>query len=256
MKSKKLGSMLRVDFRRMWVTPLFPIMLGIAFIMPVLILVMTSMVAGTTAVDPQTGVETAMEVFTNTWQIIGSSGAMMQMDMTTMCNINLIYFMAGVFVCLFVAEDFRSGYAKNLFTVRAKKKDYVASKTIVGTVAGACLLLAFFLGAVLGGSIAGLPFTLSAAGVFGLIMCMLAKILLMGVFVSIAVTVSCFGKQRSWLSILLFAFAGMLLFMMIPMMTPLDATALHAGLCGAGAAMFGFGLGAVSNMLLSRRDLM
>ena len=82
-----------------------------------------------------------------------------------------------------------------------------------------------------------------------------ADLLLMGVFAAIAVAVSCYGKQRSWLSILLFAFAGMLLFMMIPMMTPLDATILHVVLCGAGAAMFGFGLGTVSNMLLSKRDL-
>ena len=117
------------------------------------------------------------------------------------------------------------------------------------------MLLAFFLGAVIGGGIAGLPFTLSAAGVSGLVMCMLAKLLLMGVFVAIAVAVSCYGKQRSWLSILLFAFAGMLLFMMIPMMTPLDATIMHVILCGAGAAMFGFGLGTVSNMLLSKWDL-
>ena len=41
----------------------------------------------------------------------------------------------------------------------------------------------------------------------------------------------------------------------IPMMTPLDATILHVVLCGAGAAMFSFGLGTVSNMLLSKRDL-
>ena len=81
------------------------------------------------------------------------------------------------------------------------------------------------------------------------------KLIIMGVFVAIAVAVSCYGKQRSWLSILLFAFAGMLLFMMIPMMTPLDATILHVVLCGAGAAMFGFGLGTVSNMLLSKQDL-
>ncbi len=48
MKSKKLSSMLRVDIRRMAATSLFPIMLGISFVMPILILVMTSMVAGTT----------------------------------------------------------------------------------------------------------------------------------------------------------------------------------------------------------------
>ena len=141
MKSKKLSSMLKVDIHRMGATPLFPIMLGIAFVMPILILVMTTMVAGTTVANPQTGMETTMEAFTNTWQIIGSSGGMMQMDMTVLCNINLIYFMAGVFVCLFVAEDFRSGYAKNLFTIRAKKKEYVASKTIMGLIAGAAMLL-------------------------------------------------------------------------------------------------------------------
>ena len=255
MKSKKLSSMLKVDIHRMGATPLFPIMLGIAFVMPILILVMTTMVAGTTVANPQTGMETTMEAFTNTWQIIGSSGGMMQMDMTVLCNINLIYFMAGVFVCLFVAEDFRSGYAKNLFTIRAKKKEYVASKTIMGLIAGAAMLLAFFLGAVIGGGIAGLPFTLGTAGVFGLIMCMIAKILLMAVFIAIAVAVSCYGKQRSWLSILLFAFAGMLLFMMIPMMTPLDAGIMNVILCGAGGVMFGFGLGAMSNILLSKKDL-
>jgi len=86
-------------------------------------------------------------------------------------------------------------------------------------------------------------------------MCMLAKIFLMGVFVAIAVAVSCLAKSRSWLSIMLFAFAGMLLFMMIPMMTPLDAGIMHVGLCLAGSAMFGVGLGAVSNLLLKKRDL-
>ena len=34
-----------------------------------------------------------------------------------------------------------------------------------------------------------------------------------------------------------------------------DAGVIHVGLCLAGSAMFGFGLGAVSNMLLSRHDL-
>lgn len=47
-------------------------------------------------------------------------------------NINMLYFFVAVFVCLFVSDDFRSGYAKNLFTVRSKKSDYVISKTLVG----------------------------------------------------------------------------------------------------------------------------
>ena len=291
-KHNRLNSMLRVDFRRMFTSSMLHILCGAALVMPILILVMTSMVAGSTVTDPQTGAVTTMEAFTSTWQIIGSSGGMMAMDMTAndapallpvgqapaappesygfqgglvtpaagsgvtaLCNINLIFFMAGVYVCLFIAEDFRSGYAKNLFAVRSKKRDYVVSKTLAGFTAGALMLVCFFIGAVLGGAFAGLPFTLGAGGVFGLVMCMLAKIFLMGVFVAIAVAVSCFAKSRSWLSIMLFAFAGMLLFMMIPMMTPLDAGIMHVGLCLAGSAMFGVGLGAVSNILLSRRDL-
>ena len=82
------------------------------------------------------------------------------MDMTVMMNINLMYFMMAVFVCLFTAEDFRSGYAKNLFTVRARKTDYVASKTIIGIIAGALFLIAFFIGSVIGGSVAGLSMDL------------------------------------------------------------------------------------------------
>ena len=41
MKNKRLSSMLRVDIRRMAATSLFPIMLVISFVMPILILVMT-----------------------------------------------------------------------------------------------------------------------------------------------------------------------------------------------------------------------
>ncbi|MBQ8160318.1 MAG: ABC transporter permease [Clostridia bacterium] len=256
-KSRRLRSMMQVDFRRLFTTSRLPIFLLIALMMPVLILTMTTMVGGTEVTNPQTGAVTTMEAFTNTWQVIGTESGtdMMAMDMTTMVNINLIFFMAGVFVCLFVADDFRSGYAKNLFTVRSHKMDYVISKTVSGCIAGALMLLAFFIGAVIGGGAAGLPFTLGAAGVIGLVMCMMAKILLMPVFVPIAVAVSVFGKSRSWLSILLFAFAGMLLFMMIPMLTPLDAGIMNVGLCLAGGVMFGIGLCKVSEMLLRRQDL-
>lgn len=52
---KRLKSMLKVDFRRMFGTKLFYIMLGIAVAVPVLILVMTTMMDGSVSVNPQTG---------------------------------------------------------------------------------------------------------------------------------------------------------------------------------------------------------
>ena len=67
---KKLKSMLSVDFRRMFTTPLFYIMVGVCLAIPILILVMTTMMDGTVTVDPSTGVETTMEAFDNTWQAI------------------------------------------------------------------------------------------------------------------------------------------------------------------------------------------
>lgn len=256
--SKRLTSMLKVDFRRMFTMPLFYIVAGACFAIPILILVMTTMMDGMVSVDPQTGAETVVEGFDNTWQAIGtlsSTGATLSMDLTGMCNINMMYFLAAVLVCLFISGDFTSGYAKNLFTVRAKKTDYVISKTLVGFVGGVCMLLAFFIGTMLGGAISGLPFDTGAAGVSGIAMCMVSKLLLMAVFVPIYVTLSVAAKQRAWLSIIASLGVGMLFFMMIPMLTPLDSTILNVILCLAGGVLFSIGFGAVSHTILRKTGL-
>lgn len=256
--AKRLRSMLRVDFRRMYTMPMFYIMAGISFAIPILVLVMTTAMDGTVTTDPQTGVETTIEGFENTWQAIasvsGESGAM-DMSLTGMCNSNMLYFLIAVLVCTFVADDFRSGFAKNLFAVRSRKGDYVISKTLSGITGGMLMLLAYLLGTVLGGSIAGLPFDTGAAGVSGVVMCMLSKLLLTAVFVPIYVLISAAGRQKLWLSLVGSLCAGMLLFTMVPMMTPLDAGIMNVILCLAGGVLFSAGLGAASNMVLKKVSL-
>ena len=228
--------------------PMFYIMAGIALAVPILILVMTTGVSG--------GEDASMS-FTSAWQIIGSlntdSSAMM--DMTSMCNINLLYFMVAVLVCCFVAGDFQSGYAKNLFTVRSKRSEYAISKVVVCFIASALFVMVFFAGAMLGAAIVGLPFTMVGFNPANLVMCVLAKILLMGVFVSIYVIASVAARHRLWLSIMISLMAGMLMFMMIPMMTPLDATVLHGILCLAGSVLFGIGLSCASTMILRKASV-
>lgn len=255
--SSRMKSMMRADFRRMFTSKLFYIMMGIALVMPVLILVMTTMMDGSVSDDPNTGVETIIEGFKNAWQIIGtvSGGSGMAMDMTSMCNMNLMYFGIAVLACLFIAEDFRSGYAKNLFTVRAKRNEYIYSKLILFFLCGMLMMAAFFIGSLAGGVVAGLPFTMSGFGAWNLVMCMIAKIGLVAVFVPIFILAAVFAKQKAWLGLVISCFAGMLLFMMVPMMTPLNATVLHAGMCIAGGALFSIGLGVVSTTLLKKRDL-
>ncbi len=252
---KRLKTMLKVDFKRMFTMPLVYIMAGVSLALPILILVMTSTMSG---VDPNTGAEAA-EMFTNVWQAIssvsGGASSAMAMDLTTMCNMNLMYFMIAVLVCVFTADDFRSGYAKNLFTVRSKKVDYVFSKTLVCFVGGVIMILMYFIGAMLGGAIAGLPFTMEGFNAGGIVACMFAKIFLVAVFVAIFFTFAVVAKQRTWLSILLSCGVGAFLFMMIPMMTPLNANFIHVIMTLAGGALFAVGLGAVSNVILNKTSL-
>ncbi len=249
---KRLKTMLKVDFRRMFLTPIVYIMFGVSLALPILILVMTSFMSGA---NPETGESVAM--FTNVWQAIGSAGGGMSMDLTGMCNINLLYFLVAIFVCVFVGEDFRSGYAKNIFTVRSKKLDYVLSKTIVLFTAAVGMFSLFFVGAMIGGAIAGLSFALAAVGANAgsIIACMICKIFFALVFVSIALTLACVGRQKVWLSVLCTLGAGMLLFTMIPMITPLNAGILHVVMCIAGGALFAVGLGAISNVILNKTSL-
>ena len=242
--------MLKVDFKRMFTMPLVYIMAGVCFAMPILILVMTTTMGGA-----EEGAEAAA-TFTNVWQSIGSvSGSAMGMDLTSMCNINMLYFLVAVFTCIFVADDFRSGYAKNLFTVRSKKVDYVISKSLVTFVGAVIMFLAYFIGAMIGGAIAGLPFDTAGFGAGGIVACMFSKIFMTAIFVSIALLLGTVAKQKLWLSILGSFAAGMLLFTMIPMIAPLNANFLNVIMCLAGGALFAVGLGAVSNVILNKTSL-
>ena len=256
--SKRTKSMMRVDFKRMFKSKLFYILIACALVMPILMTVMMSMMDGSVSVDPQTGVESVMQGPENTWQNIGTlpgGEAMGGSEIFMMCNINMVFMIVAVFVCLFISDDFRSGYAKNLFTVRAKKGDYIISKTLAGFVCGAFMLVAYFIGSMLGGAMAGLSFELHGLTVGNIVMCMLAKILLMLVFVPIFVLISVAAKQKAWLSICGSLGGGMLLFMMVSMITPLGSTFINVVLCLAGGAMFAFGLGAASNAVLKKTSL-
>ena len=274
--SQRIKSMLKVDLRRMIKSRLFYILIACSLLIPIVMTVMLCMMDGQVSVDPQTGKETVMEGPESVWQSIGTlpttkapevdmsnpdaMGGMAAMgagmDVMAMCNINMMFMGVAVFICLFISEDFRSGYAKNLFTVRAMKGDYVISKTLSGFVCGAIMLIMYFIGALLAGAISGLPFDMVGdMTVASVVMCMIAKIFLMLVFVPIFVCISVAAKQKAWLALCGSLGAGMLLFMMVGMITPLNSTLIHVVLTIAGGAMFSFGLGAISKVILKKTSL-
>lgn len=257
---KQLKSMLKVDFRRMFKSKLFYILIACALVIPILITVMMTMMDGSESVNPQTGEVTIMQGPENAWQSIGTlptedGAAMGGMDVMGMCNINMMYMLAAVFICLFISEDFRSGYAKNLFTVRAKKGNYVVSKTLAGFLCGVLMVIAYFVGAMLGGAISGLSFELGTLTAGNIVMCMIAKVFLMLGFIAIFVLVSVAAKQKAWLALCGSLGAGMLLFMMVSMITPLGSTMMNVILCLIGGILFAVGLGAISNTVLKKTSL-
>ena len=206
---------------------------------------------GSVSIDPQTGAEAVVEGLDNVWQIIGTVSGESGMSMIGMCNINMLCFLVAVLVGVFVSNDFKSGYAKNLFAIRARKGDYVTSKTLVCIVSDVLMLLGFFAGAMVGGAIAGLPFDLGSASVPDVVMCMLSKLLL----VPIDLLWSVIGRQKTWVSLVGSLCSSMLFFTMIPMMSPLNSMMLNVLLCLAGGALFSVSLGAASSKVLNSTSL-
>ena len=270
--TSRLGTMLKVDFLRMFKSRTFYIILATALLVPVVMTVMLVMMDGSVSTDPQTGKETVMEGPEYVWESFGTvpstdpapepdeqdAAATMggEMDVLAMCNINLVFMGVSVFICLFIADDFRSGYAKNLFTVRVRKGDYVISKTLAGFVCGALMLILYAVGAMVSGLAMGLKFDLVGGMTLGnFVFCMLAKILLMLVFVAIFTLLAVIAKQRSWLSICLSLGGGMILFMMIPMITPLSASVVHVVVCLVAGILAALGLGLIDNLILKKTSL-
>ena len=85
-------------------------------------------------------------------------------------------------------------------------------------------------------------------------MSMLSKIFLIA-FVSIFLLASVFAKEKLWLAILLSLGIGMLFYTMVPIITPLNATFVNVILCLVGGAIFSFGIGYVSKIVLNKIDL-
>lgn len=252
----QIKTMFQFDSRKAFSSPLFYIMLGISFIIPILILVMTTMMDGSISINPQTGEETIIEGFKNVWQIIGSNNMSGTMDITSMCNINMMYFVIAIFVCIFIAEDFRSGYSKNLFTIRSNRNVYIRSKTLIGIIAGASMMIAFFMGSILGGIFSGLSFTLDGITIGNIICSMLSKIFLVSIFVAIFTLAGIISKEKLWLSILLSLGIGMLFFTMIPIISPITSTFINVILTLIGGGLFTITITFASSFIFNKENIL
>lgn len=164
---KRLKGMLGVDFYRLFHTPLFYIFLGIAAIIPAMILGMTSM-------ENPDG--TTIDLYTNTWQMIAANKPLYVVnDIADYANMNMVFIFGGIMISIFIGHDYKSGYVKQLFTTHAKKEDYMMSKSIVGAFSMACMCITYLLGSVIAGLLVGESFSVNAGS---LIIAILSKIVM------------------------------------------------------------------------------
>ncbi len=74
----------------------------------------------------------------------GGADGMDLMALALLCNTNMVFIFTALLVSIFVSHDYGSGFIKSIFTVHARRVDYVISKTPVGVFAGSCMVLAHF----------------------------------------------------------------------------------------------------------------
>lgn len=78
-------------------------------------------------------------------------------------------------VSVFIGNDYRSGYVKQLFTTHALKQDYMMSKTLVSAFSMACMCITYTVGGVAAGLLTGMDFSVNAGS---LICAILGKIIM------------------------------------------------------------------------------
>lgn len=166
--AQRIKGMLGVDFYRLFHTPLFYIFLGIAAIIPAMLIAMT----GTTGPNG----EVTEPLFSNVWQAIAADSPVYGFEgIDKYANMNMVFIFGGIMVSIFIGHDYKSGYVKQLFTAHAKKQDYTISKSLTCAFAMASMCVAYLIGGVIAGALTQISFSVD---VYALICAILGKMVM------------------------------------------------------------------------------
>ena len=150
----RLKGMLGVDFYRLFHTPLFYIFLGIAAVIPAMLIAVTG-VAGPDGTPSE-------PLFTNVWQAIAADTPIYGFEgIEKYANMNMVFIFGGIMVSIFVGHDYKSGYVKQLFTTHAKKIDYMLSKSFTCAFAIICMCGTYLFGAIVAGALTQTSFSVN-----------------------------------------------------------------------------------------------
>ena len=253
----RVKSMLKLDFYRLFHTPNFYLFLLIAALIPAMIIGTSGMDAsGSIAGSAVQSSAPAQSIeITNAWQLVestgGSAAADNPLDFGGYANINMLFIFAGLLMAIFVAHDYSSGFVKNIFTVHSKKTDYVISKSVIGVFGGTGMIVTYVFGTVLAGLFTGKTFDVNLSG---LIMCLLSKAFLMGIFCSLFLGIAVFFRNKLWMTIVFTFLIGMIFYPAASVAT-LNSTVVTMLLTLAAGVIGAIAIGAGSSVILNKRDL-
>ena len=152
----RMKSMLRLDFYRLFHTPLFYIMISIAAIIPAMMVSMVGDAYGD-----------------NVWNVVAADHPIYILkDMGQLGNINMIYIFGGIMLAIFIGHDYTSGFIKSVFTNHSLKHDYILSKSAIGLFSMLCMLCTYLVGTVFAGIMVGKSFEVNIGN---LLCCLLSK---------------------------------------------------------------------------------
>ena len=164
---------------------------------------------------------------------------------------SVVFVGTGIALALLVAEDWRSGFVKNVFAVSPNRGGYVLAKILAGGVANLIMVAGYVLGAALAGLLLHSTY---ATGFGDLLMAVLSKAA-MGLFFSglfVCVDIPC--KHRAWLAVMTTCIIAMLFapaMLGTAMMPPIAA----AGMSLAAAAIGVVAFRALALLIMNGRDL-
>ena len=145
---ERISRMLKVDFYRLFHTPLFYIFLAVSAIIPAMVSAMTMMPG------PDGAAQTPL--YSNVWQIVAAAEPLYVVrSIADYANMNMVFIFGGIMVSIFIGHDYSSGYVKQLFTTHPKKQDYMISKTLTCAFAMACMCVAYLIGGTVAGLLVG-----------------------------------------------------------------------------------------------------
>lgn len=189
---KRIKGMLGVDLYRLFHTPMFYIFLAIAAIIPAMVLTMTGM-------ENPDGVTKAL--YDNTWQIIAADSPLYVVKgIAQYANMNMVFIFGGIMLSIFIGNDYRSGYIKQLITNHPKRQDYMISKSIIGVISMASMCITYLIGSVIAGLISDMAFKVSASS---LIFALLGKIIMSIGWASLYTFINVVFRKKFGVSILL-----------------------------------------------------